>query len=772
MDRASQTWSSQMLSSQMYSSKKIGMGTLTSALDLSDIIISCCLETQSNEDFMIMKMKLKSLLRQFSLVHLLDIVKDTFGLFYTVFSTDHPNLTDLQKLELLKEVMKATGKHHMVDKVSQAYKQICQMQCLSATDSLNSRCPQLVCRDQSGDEDVRMEYGTRDDQLNYFSVVKDKIGRQWTDLGRELEITEADIEDIQDHHNNHSSCCFAMLIKWERTNGQHATKLKLEQALTRIQRKDIVDMLRATCSAQSGLPVSTPTMVGYDQPAAAAQILQNPTYPISISSKQNTSHEINHHNVVQQSGATGYPMQCSDASHKMAPDYLRCQVVKPEADLIHLQQSSSLNSLFLQYPLQPSGVQSNHGDCSLLIDTPDVDQACAPAQVDYRRLLGCYDRRNPSMIDTFHTIAKNRKIRHLVFVAVGRTGVGKTTSMNEILGTITREITDAQRGTIGQGMSETQFASTWTRSYSYEDSTTYKLSFIDTPGLGDNSCSGLTDEEVCKRICWATNPITKEENTQIMMVYFSTAPSSIDAKEIESIKMLEAATGLDLFCVVLTMARSPITSACLKWDECKQDIKDSLDVITEEFQTDYINEHKEDDDTNTDRDLLLSNAKKEINADADGLPKKRGIKEKFLQIFWRHNFQKTKKQWYEEKICRQNKLPVPVVMLENAELLQTEKCNVEQLFKHWVELLGENSPLFLLMTCEEVMSHPKSKFYFQEHKKAGQSDVHICEHICGDSSTTGGKQRRRVQQNFFEKLIELLMKFLFDKEPTSTTRFF
>ena len=89
-----------------------------------------------------------------------------------------------------------------------------------------------------------MEYGTRDDQLNYFSVVKDKIGRQWTDLGRELEITEADIEDIQDHHNNHSSCCCAMLIKWERTNGQHATKLKLEQALIRIQRKDIVDMLR------------------------------------------------------------------------------------------------------------------------------------------------------------------------------------------------------------------------------------------------------------------------------------------------------------------------------------------------------------------------------------------------------------------------------------------------------------------------------------------------------------------------------------------------
>ena len=158
-----------------------------------------------------------------------------------------------------------------------------------------------------------------------------------------------------------------------------------------------------------------------------------------------------------------------------------------------------------------------------------------------------------------------------------------------------------------------------------------------------------------------------------MMVYFSTAPSSIDAKEIESIKMLEKATGLDLFCVVLTMARSPITSACLKWDECKQGIKDSIDVITEEFQTDYINEHKEDDDTNTDRDLLLSNAKKEINADADGLPKKRGIKEKFLQIFWRHKFQKTKKQWYEEKICRQNKLPVPVVMLENAELLQTEK---------------------------------------------------------------------------------------------------
>ena len=75
-------------------------------------------------------------------------------------------------------------------------------------------------------------------------MVKENIGRQWTDLGRELETTEADIEDIHDHNNNHSSCCYAMLIKWGRTNGQCATKLKLEQALTRIQRKDIVDMLR------------------------------------------------------------------------------------------------------------------------------------------------------------------------------------------------------------------------------------------------------------------------------------------------------------------------------------------------------------------------------------------------------------------------------------------------------------------------------------------------------------------------------------------------
>ena len=147
MAQASETVSSQMLSSQTYSSEKIGMGTLTSAADLSDIIISCCLETQSNEDFMIMKIKLKSLLRQFGLVHLLKTVKDTFELFDTVFSNEHPNLTDLLKLELLKEVMKATGKHHMVDKVSQAYKQICQMQCLSATDSLNSTsspCRQLV----------------------------------------------------------------------------------------------------------------------------------------------------------------------------------------------------------------------------------------------------------------------------------------------------------------------------------------------------------------------------------------------------------------------------------------------------------------------------------------------------------------------------------------------------------------------------------------------------------------------------------------------------
>ena len=127
----------------MGSSEKIGTGT-SSSPDLADIVISCWLEMQSLKDFMIMKMKLKRLLRPFGLVHLLDSVTDTYELFDTVFLNDYTNVTELQKFELLQEAIKVTGKHEMVDKVSKAYK---QTQCLSATNSLNSRpsqCPQLV----------------------------------------------------------------------------------------------------------------------------------------------------------------------------------------------------------------------------------------------------------------------------------------------------------------------------------------------------------------------------------------------------------------------------------------------------------------------------------------------------------------------------------------------------------------------------------------------------------------------------------------------------
>ena len=84
-------------------------------------------------------------------------------------------------------------------------------------------------------------HGICGDLLNHFLLVKDNIGRQWNDLGRELKVPEAEIEDIHDHQNNYSSCCYAILIKWARANGQDATKLKLEQALIQIQRKDIVD---------------------------------------------------------------------------------------------------------------------------------------------------------------------------------------------------------------------------------------------------------------------------------------------------------------------------------------------------------------------------------------------------------------------------------------------------------------------------------------------------------------------------------------------------
>lgn len=97
-----------------YSGNACGLG-------LSDILIPCCMETQSATDYRIMRMKLKDSLRPFGLVHLLDQpeVTDTFKLFEVVFSNGHSQVTDSEKLVLLEGLMKATGKHHMAVQVRQ-----------------------------------------------------------------------------------------------------------------------------------------------------------------------------------------------------------------------------------------------------------------------------------------------------------------------------------------------------------------------------------------------------------------------------------------------------------------------------------------------------------------------------------------------------------------------------------------------------------------------------------------------------------------------------
>ena len=146
----------------------------------------------------------------------------------------------------------------------------------------------------------------------------------------------------------------------------------------------------------------------------------------------------------------------------------------------------------------------------------------------------------------------------------------------------------------------------------------------------------------------------------------------MDDKEIESIRKLEEATGIDLFCVVLTKARTAIPDASLQWDECKQDIIESLDVITEEFLIDYVNK-KSQDKPRANRQQLHTKGIKKIKADADGLPTKESIRNEFLQILSRLRLQKNKPQWFKDKLCEGNeRMHVPVIMLENHKLLQTE----------------------------------------------------------------------------------------------------
>ena len=69
------------------------------------------------------------------------------------------------------------------------------------------------------------------------------IGRNWKKLGRRLGVSDPELEDIDQHHDEMSEKGYYMLKHWVQENGSDATYQALRNGLLNelVQRKDLAE---------------------------------------------------------------------------------------------------------------------------------------------------------------------------------------------------------------------------------------------------------------------------------------------------------------------------------------------------------------------------------------------------------------------------------------------------------------------------------------------------------------------------------------------------
>jgi GTPase Era involved in 16S rRNA processing len=125
--------------------------------------------------------------------------------------------------------------------------------------------------------------------------------------------------------------------------------------------------------------------------------------------------------------------------------------------------------------------------------------------------------------------------RPLVLVVLGKSGVGKSTFINNLL-----ELEDANKCEANDG------ASTTTRTVERKEKTTQEITIqmLDTPGLGGVDSSST--KKVLKAISEATRARDKRADTVLYCVSMHPA-SHIDSSDVKIIKQITSAFGTDLW---------------------------------------------------------------------------------------------------------------------------------------------------------------------------------------------------------------------------------
>ncbi|XP_023276743.1 ankyrin-2-like, partial [Seriola lalandi dorsalis] len=77
-----------------------------------------------------------------------------------------------------------------------------------------------------------------------LAIIADLLGFSWTELARELEFSEDDIQLLRtENPNSLQEQSHALLQRWVEREGKHATEDCLIKRLTKINRMDIVHLI-------------------------------------------------------------------------------------------------------------------------------------------------------------------------------------------------------------------------------------------------------------------------------------------------------------------------------------------------------------------------------------------------------------------------------------------------------------------------------------------------------------------------------------------------
>eukprot|EP00118_Oscarella_pearsei_P012237 m.88542 g.88542 ORF g.88542 m.88542 type:complete len:781 (+) comp36581_c0_seq9:261-2603(+) len=609
---------------------------------------------------------------------------------------------------------------------------------------------------------------------NAFRITSRLIGDNGQMLLCSLSLSPSAIADYEKPRGSTEEKCYHSLTTWMQKQGKNATLDLLKEALRDVERQDIVDAIsRFECqndgssSCQSFVSHQTPfsipvrAVVSSQRPGLGTKeitSLSPQQVPVAESSSfRHSKSDVKPSVVVARqlkkaraSSLKGTADQ--ETTHKVSPK--KWSTPAGASQISDRDESTSA-------PQQPSTappVNPRKAKC-LRRQSEGIPKKAAQC-VGYRKEDVVIDMsrsdEQPSLYREMLERANElpERNRHVQIIAVGQTGVGKTNSINNVLGTISAPSTrPSSRGTVGGPRGKSTTDEVVTRTRQLQDGKLFQLSFTDTPGFGD-SRNKFSDDQICSALKEAV--IDKAE---VIILYFAKADEQQHSLHIKSIQKIQEALKRDISGVVCTRAATKPGFATT-WEDHAPEIKKnwSNGKLRNIFLEEMVSKGKHADEKSF-RDFENSSS-----WDASS-------KELILELFWRQERHRGIKKWFRKEL-KQPKLPV--LMLENRERAndRSSRFGIKKFHQRLTKMLSEISQItFSLLTSEDTIAIEDVRllrFAKVSCRDGTLTDCFPMKHPEDTSSPKTKSERKESNRSLWKRLIEWIKSFFSKKKEDDT----